>query len=63
MDWLLEVTEEYKLSTETFWLSVTLVDRCLACSYGGERGSETMSKCIIGKEMLVPTENIQLVGW
>ena len=63
MDWLLEVTEEYKLSSETFWLSVTLVDRSLACSYGGQRINETMSKCIIGKEMLVPTENIQLVGW
>jgi hypothetical protein len=63
MDWLLEVAEEYKLSSETFWLSVTLVDRSLACSYGGEKGSDTMSKCIIGKEMLVPTENIQLVGW
>lgn len=62
MDWLLEVTEEYKLSSETFWLSVTLVDRSLACSYGGERGSNA-SKCIIGRDMLVPTENIQLVGW
>ena len=68
MDWLLEVTEEYKLSSETFWLSVRLVDRSLACSYGGEKGSgssnsATTSKCIIGEEMMVPTENIQLLGW
>lgn len=67
VDWLLEVTEEYKLSSETFWLSVTLVDRSLACSYGGEKGSgsssATTSKCIIGEEMMVPTENIQLLGW
>ncbi|KAL7527080.1 hypothetical protein ACHAXR_001786, partial [Thalassiosira sp. AJA248-18] len=33
MDWLLEVAEEYKLSTEALWLSVALVDRSLACSY------------------------------
>lgn len=54
MDWLLEVTGEFKLSTETLWLSVTLVDRSLACSYGGEE---------VGKEMLVPQKKVQLVGW
>lgn len=70
MDWLSEVAEEYKLSTETFWLSVTLVDRSLACFYGFAHGDgkgkksrkRDTSTSIICGEMLVHKEKIQLVG-
>jgi hypothetical protein len=55
MDWLVELAEEYKLTTETLFLSVMLVDRSLAMAYGveGYRGSE----------MLVEKDQLQCVGW
>ena len=33
-----------QLSAETFWLSAALVDRSLACSYGGGAGEEGSRK-------------------
>eukprot|EP00986_Skeletonema_menzelii_P008419 scaffold3535_cov148-Skeletonema_menzelii.AAC.3 len=41
MDWLVELAEEYKLTSETLFLSGMLVDRSLAMSYGVE-GACTM---------------------
>lgn len=76
MDWLSEVADEYKLCTETLWLSVTLVDRCLACSYSKDcidgwpansrkkSGNKAISsECIVGPEMVTEKEKIQLLGW
>ena len=44
MDWLVEVVEEYRMSSETLYLSAMLFDRTLAMSYGveGYRGGEMM---------------------
>ena len=39
MVWQLEVAEEYKLSTETFWMSAALVDRSLEGRGRRGRGS------------------------
>ena len=55
MDWLHEVAEHYKLSVETLWLAVALVDRSLACFYGTEGGNFT-----IGGELKVQKDKIQL---
>ena len=71
MEWLVEVAEEYKLCSETFWLSVTLVDRSLACSYGridDETEKDNKKRKddefdIIGGEMIVKRDQLQLVGW
>jgi len=69
MDWLLEVTEEYKLSTEAFWLSVTLVDRALACSYDDgslkdeKKGKGKKGKKRLGGPMIVEKDKVQLIGW
>jgi len=69
MDWLLEITEEYKLSTEAIWLSVTLVDRTLACSYDdgslkdGKKGKGKKGKKSLGGPMIVAKDKIQLIGW
>jgi hypothetical protein len=55
MDWLVELAEEYKLTSETLCLSGMLVDRSLAMSYGveGHRGGE----------MIVKKDELQCVGW
>ncbi len=55
MDWLVELAEEYKLTSETLCLSGMLVDRSLAMSYGveGYRGGE----------MIVKKDELQCVGW
>jgi hypothetical protein len=55
MDWLVELAEEYKLTSETLFLSGMLVDRSLAMSYGVE-GSR-------GGEMIVQKDQLQCVGW
>lgn len=55
MDWLVELAEEYKLSSETLFLSGMLVDRCLAVSYGVEG--------FRGGEMMVQKDQLQCVGW
>lgn len=66
VDWLSEVAEEYRLTAETFWLSVALVDRSLACSYavckgkGGDTGED--DDTIAGGEMVVKKDMLQLVG-
>mmetsp|Transcript_33510 Transcript_33510/g.70468 ORF Transcript_33510/g.70468 Transcript_33510/m.70468 type:complete len:808 (+) Transcript_33510:129-2552(+) len=70
MDWLLEVAGEYNLSTDTFLLAVTLVDRSLACSYDAqdeykmkvEKGKKIKSKRSIGGGMVVQKDKLQLVG-
>ena len=75
IDWLVEVAEEYKLSTETFMTAVTLVDRSLACSYGevdelgvstsssGKKGRKDKGGGIVGGDMVVQKDRLQLVGW
>ncbi len=55
MDWLVELAEEYKLTSETLALSGVLVDRSLAVSYGVEG--------FRGGEMMVQKEQLQCVGW
>ena len=44
MVWQLEVVEEYKLSTETFWMSAALVDRSLE-----GRGKKKTGKPLAGR--------------
>lgn len=55
MDWLVELAEEYKLTSETLCLSAVLVDRSLAVSYGVEG--------FRGGEMMVQKDQLQCVGW
>ena len=61
IDWLVELAEEYKLDCETLYLTTTLVDRSLACSYqkgnlkdeeGGDRNFPVVSK-----------NYLQCIGW
>lgn len=59
MDWLVELAEEYKLTSETLFLSGMLVDRSLAVSYGGGGGVEGFP----GGEMMVQKDQLQCVGW
>mmetsp|Transcript_6918 Transcript_6918/g.14414 ORF Transcript_6918/g.14414 Transcript_6918/m.14414 type:complete len:662 (+) Transcript_6918:41-2026(+) len=54
MDWLVELAEEYKLTSETLFLSGMLVDRSLAISYGVEG--------FRGGEMMVQKDQLQCVG-
>ena len=56
MDWLVELAEEYKLSSETLFLSSMLVDRSLAMNYGVEGYYR-------GGEMIVQKDQLQCVGW
>lgn len=74
MEWLFQVNhEEFKLSTETFWLTVKLVDRSLSCSYSIDNGvsisttkknkNKKKKKWIIGREMALKGDKIQLLGW
>lgn len=51
VDWIVELSEEYKLSPKTFHLAVTLVDKSLACASQNEDGG-----------FFVPRDMLQCLG-
>lgn len=62
MDWLVELSEEYKFKPETLQLAVALVDACLAC--GPPAGSEmSIEQAEANGYFVVRREMLQCVGW
>jgi len=56
MDWLVELSEEYKFAPQTLQLAVSLVDKCLA------RGAPTLAQKA-DEFFTVKREMLQCVGW
>ena len=65
IDWLIELTEEYNITSKTLHTAISLVDRSLASvmdvfdDYSSE-GSESDS---LLRGFLIPRESLQCVGW
>ncbi|CAB9497734.1 A-type cyclin [Seminavis robusta] len=59
MDWIIELSEEYKLSPMTFHLAVTLIDKSMACTPTEE---EAEGKGMIGHGMTIPRDMLQCLG-
>jgi hypothetical protein len=58
VDWMVELSEEYKLSPITLHLAVTLVDKSLACTPLLEEG-----KVQPDGGMTIPRDMLQCLGW
>jgi len=56
IDWLVEMSLEYRLHAETVYLAVSLTDRALACV-----GYESKRKGAV--DMVVSKDKLQCVGW
>jgi len=75
IDWIVELTEEYKLSPNTFHLAVTLIDKSLACAKDGddylsqdededdEDTDDQDSKANDERGIKLPRDMLQCLGW
>ena len=57
MDWLIELSEEFRFTPMTLQLAVALVDKCLAC------GPPTLQEEFSTSFFTVKREMLQCVGW
>lgn len=59
VDWIIELSEEYKLCPTTVHLAISLVDKTLACTPLFSDGSEEKVK----KGYYIPRDLLQCLGW